>query len=943
MKRYSLLFCVALLLTLVFHILPGSAAATQASAQLTMSCAEDFVHGDTVKVVITSDQMLTNQGVGITLFYDGSVLTLDRDNSKVQSTSLEIHGPLKVNGKTAVRISCLPGTVSNSFTSGQPLAELIFKASAPVEQTSIEMSGVHQYKPAVEAAAASPVVFRIAPIPVTGITLNKSSITMEIQQTEKLIATVIPEEASEQKVIWTSSDTSVVSVKDGVLTSQEKTGTATITATTKDGGFTASCHVEVTMPPYAGYFVSMPGTQSAAVDGTVRIAPVITNADVSEFNAYHMTFSYDPTLLQLHTLNTTDDGFKIEETEISDTERTIQVLRYGDTKSLSNAGTAPFELKFKPKVTGKATVTLLEARVDYSENALIENASKAIVLPSKKKTEIIIGGYRVTLNDAFATEDILEVEPMGTFRFQPTASYYEYDLSESTMGINKKPVRYEKTADGDVIIHFGIRTSDLDEFIAPDNGRSFIINNVAGELKIILNEETDIRGRTYNVTIDGSAKTSFRGAATATYGIDYVLTQIENGNFNHPIIRGLEQASVERGTNDEGQTIFVIDGDDIKADFIIDVSGISGGTEDEPDEDDTTTGTDGTTSPTETTQPDNTRNTYKVQFAGAGKAEVVGDDEATEGSDYVFQLDEKTGYTYSVSVTIGGQSYDCEEEDGIYIIDGAAITGKIVITVGRTKATSGTTSTNTSTNKTTTSTSTKTQTTEKKQVAVTFDGSGAEDAEGSKTATQSQAYTFKIRQQAGFQYSISVKVGGKDGKYTYDETEDAYTIAANDVTGDIGITIEKTSIVAVSEYVSLDGRSLHLVMYTGEVPKGQIPQYDGNNMYWSESYKAYTWLVESHKTEAQIRTEAIEKITFSKADKAVSVDVSGNVDLSKETDAEDAWLAWEIYMGKHDLNMLGMQKLLAADAYPDGKINVQDVAVILGRIRVQEEGDSADE
>ena len=81
---------------------------------------------------------------------------------------------------------------------------------------------------------------------VASIQLNKTSIAIYNGKTEALIATVIPSDASNTAVTWTSSNTSVATVSSsGVVTGKSK-GTATITVTAKDSnGAQASCAVEV--------------------------------------------------------------------------------------------------------------------------------------------------------------------------------------------------------------------------------------------------------------------------------------------------------------------------------------------------------------------------------------------------------------------------------------------------------------------------------------------------------------------------------------------------------------------------------------------------------------------------------------------------------------------------------------------------------------------------
>ena len=81
-------------------------------------------------------------------------------------------------------------------------------------------------------------------VPVTGVTLNESSISMTEGDTETLIATVTPNNATNKAVSWSTSNAAVATVANGVVNSVGA-GSATITVTTVDGGKTAACSVTV--------------------------------------------------------------------------------------------------------------------------------------------------------------------------------------------------------------------------------------------------------------------------------------------------------------------------------------------------------------------------------------------------------------------------------------------------------------------------------------------------------------------------------------------------------------------------------------------------------------------------------------------------------------------------------------------------------------------------
>jgi uncharacterized protein YjdB len=79
---------------------------------------------------------------------------------------------------------------------------------------------------------------------VSGITLDNSSAHIDVTETLQLAAVVYPLDAKNQNFTWASSDLEVASVEGGLVTGL-KYGTATITATTEEGGFVASCIVRV--------------------------------------------------------------------------------------------------------------------------------------------------------------------------------------------------------------------------------------------------------------------------------------------------------------------------------------------------------------------------------------------------------------------------------------------------------------------------------------------------------------------------------------------------------------------------------------------------------------------------------------------------------------------------------------------------------------------------
>lgn len=90
----------------------------------------------------------------------------------------------------------------------------------------------------------------VSPISVTGVSLNKSTLSLYENESETLTATVMPSNATNKTVHWSSSNNSVVTVDSDGKVNAKAAGNAVITVTTEDGQKTASCSVNVKSDPY---------------------------------------------------------------------------------------------------------------------------------------------------------------------------------------------------------------------------------------------------------------------------------------------------------------------------------------------------------------------------------------------------------------------------------------------------------------------------------------------------------------------------------------------------------------------------------------------------------------------------------------------------------------------------------------------------------------------
>lgn len=99
------------------------------------------------------------------------------------------------------------------------------------------------------------VAYKVGNVAVTGISLSTGKLSVERGKTAAVSAQITPADATKKSVTWTSSNPKVATVANGMVKGVSE-GKTTITATTKDGGFTASCEVTVYSIPIEGIKLS---------------------------------------------------------------------------------------------------------------------------------------------------------------------------------------------------------------------------------------------------------------------------------------------------------------------------------------------------------------------------------------------------------------------------------------------------------------------------------------------------------------------------------------------------------------------------------------------------------------------------------------------------------------------------------------------------------------
>ena len=98
-------------------------------------------------------------------------------------------------------------------------------------------------------SAKTPLSFKTATQPVTGVSLDKATLSLETGKTATLKATVAPTDATNKGLKWASTDKAIATVDNNGKVTGVKAGSATAVATTDDGGKTAEAKVTVTAKP----------------------------------------------------------------------------------------------------------------------------------------------------------------------------------------------------------------------------------------------------------------------------------------------------------------------------------------------------------------------------------------------------------------------------------------------------------------------------------------------------------------------------------------------------------------------------------------------------------------------------------------------------------------------------------------------------------------------
>ncbi len=314
----------------------------------------------------------------------------------------------------------------------------------------------------------------------------------------------------------------------------------------KDGAFNhgESDPIKVTITPdgagpiptATGYTVSMGADQQVAAGQQVRIPVTVASGEkgITGFNAYDMTFTYDPAALTLNTKTGAAANLTVE-----DNNGTVRVRRYGDAVPLGEA----LALEFTAKATATSAVTLTNAKFDLDANSINFDALEATI--SDADTVVNANNFTVTLPDAFTSDETRLVPKGGSFTFKPVDSHYTYTFT----------------------VKMGDSATEGLTFGAND---TYTIENISGNVEVTYTGKTpkqyDVK---YKIDEDVEQDVT-KGPETVTYLNDYSFVVTPRAGYSYRVIYSVDNGDPFVHTviavptaNDDGTLTYTIPGKEI--------------------------------------------------------------------------------------------------------------------------------------------------------------------------------------------------------------------------------------------------------------------------------------------------------------------------------------------------------------------------------------------
>lgn len=292
----------------------------------------------------------------------------------------------------------------------------------------------------------------------------------------------------------------------------------------------------VEKPTATGYTVSMGADQQLVSGQKVRIPVTVASSEkkITGFNAYDMTFTYDPAALTLNTKAGDAANLTVE-----DNNGSVRVRRYGAPLALGEA----LALDFTAKATATSTVKLTNAKFDLDANSINFDAPEATI--SDADTVVNANNFTVTLPDAFTSDETRLVPNGGSFTFKPVDSHYTYTFT----------------------VKMGDTVTEGLTFGAND---TYTIEKISGNVEVTCTGKTpkqyDVK---YKIDEDVEQDVT-KGPETVTYLNDYSFVVTPRAGYSYRVIYNVDNGDPFVHTviavptaNDDGTLTYTIPGKEI--------------------------------------------------------------------------------------------------------------------------------------------------------------------------------------------------------------------------------------------------------------------------------------------------------------------------------------------------------------------------------------------
>lgn len=370
-------------------------------------------------------------------------------------------------------------------------------------------------------------------------------------------------------------------------------------------------------PAAEGYTVAVSGNTTIQTGEDAQVKLNITHSDAAEKNyaAYSMKVSYNKDILTYKSFSDTTA------TITDDKKGSLTIYRYGEDLTIGG----DLILTFTGKAGGTGDVTVPEAKVDKSENAL-KNAPVATVTGS---ATITVGQTYTVSKDASVVDGNPKAEAGKDYTFKLVNGLDGncMTVSYTVGGVDKGTLT--QGADGSYTIPAGEITGDI------------TITAV---------------GKKFDVTVDttasGAGNVTLTDGSKATYGTNYTFTLTPEANYAYTVTVTAGGKTVTPTLDADGK-IYTINGKDITGDVVITVT--------------------------------KEANKAQINFIGSGAAAVMNgaSQTAEPGKDFSFTITKEDGYAYTVTAAKADDTAVAVKDngDGTYTIAGADIAAGDVITV----------------------------------------------------------------------------------------------------------------------------------------------------------------------------------------------------------------------------------------------------------------------